>query len=422
MKQSPVLDRLAGRVLRRGLLAALSLSGAAAAAAPSVNVQHPPSPLPTATGRVLVYELNVYNFHSDACARLDDVAVHGGEAEAALALRHHGPVVAANALAYSAAMVPIPHPPGAAQPLDIPPGGGAIVFLHVPLANGKPAPASLRHVLTFTTCTAAAGAPQTVAYDMPLAAAPIVVGLPFQGAGWVAGDSVNAGGTHRRTVIPLRDGQGHPVTGQYHVPERYAIDWVKVDAQAQRAIGAVDQNASYLAYGQEILAVADGVVARTRDGMPDETPPHNPPDPSVDTAAGNYIMQDIGGGHYAFYAHLSPGSLRVGVGERVTRGQVIALLGNSGNSSEPHLHFHVSNSADPLMSEGVPFVFDHFQVTGQVDGMNEASGLFDEYLAHDPLPLHATMPQSFSVLTTEATRPTPPRLRPPPMLHPLGSY
>jgi murein DD-endopeptidase MepM/ murein hydrolase activator NlpD len=64
---------------------------------------------------------------------------------------------------------------------------------------------------------------------------------------------------------------------------------------------------------------------------------------------------DLGGGTYAFYAHLQPGSLRVKNGDRVTRGRVLGLLGNSGNSTEPHLHFHVSDGMSPLGSEGLPY-------------------------------------------------------------------
>ena len=77
-----------------------------------------------------------------------------------------------------------------------------------------------------------------------------------------------------------------------------------------------------------------------------------------ETVGGNHIVLDLGGGRYAFYAHLQPGSLKVKVGDRVTRGQVIGLVGNSGNSTEPHLHFHISDGVSPLGSEGLPYVLD----------------------------------------------------------------
>lgn len=171
-----------------------------------------------------------------------------------------------------------------------------------------------------------------------------------------------------------------------------------VDEDARRAQGQVERNASYLAFGKAIIAVADGVIARTRDGYPEQTPQHSPPNASMETAAGNYVMQDIGGGHFAFYAHLQPGSLRVKQGQRVKRGQVLALLGNTGNSTEPHLHFHVSSAQDPLLSEGLPYVFDRFEQTGRACGMNEASGMFDDYLQHAPMVRAARMPASFVVL------------------------
>ena len=71
-----------------------------------------------------------------------------------------------------------------------------------------------------------------------------------------------------------------------------------------------------------------------------------------ETIGGNHVVLDLGGGRFAFYAHLQPGSLKVKVGDRVTRGQIIGLVGNSGNSTEPHLHFHISNGVSPLGSEG----------------------------------------------------------------------
>jgi murein DD-endopeptidase MepM/ murein hydrolase activator NlpD len=83
---------------------------------------------------------------------------------------------------------------------------------------------------------------------------------------------------------------------------------------------------------------------------------------SLETLAGNYVVLDIGGNRFAFYGHLQTGSIRVEPGDRVRRGDVIALVGNSGNSTEPHLHFHVADGAANLSSEGMPYVIDAFEV------------------------------------------------------------
>ena len=79
------------------------------------------------------------------------------------------------------------------------------------------------------------------------------------------------------------------------------------------------------------------------------------------------MILSLRNGHYAFYAHLQPGSIRVKPGDRVRRGQVLGLLGNSGNSDAPHLHFHISNGNSPMGSEGVPFLFDSFEVLGSAE-------------------------------------------------------
>jgi murein DD-endopeptidase MepM/ murein hydrolase activator NlpD len=74
------------------------------------------------------------------------------------------------------------------------------------------------------------------------------------------------------------------------------------------------------------------------------------------------VIEDIGNGAYAFYAHVKPDTMKVYVGARVKRGQVLASLGNSGNSSEPHLHFHVISQPFPLTGNGLPYAFDHFSI------------------------------------------------------------
>ena len=83
---------------------------------------------------------------------------------------------------------------------------------------------------------------------------------------------------------------------------------------------------------------------------------------TLETIVGNFVVLDLGHGQFAYYAHLQPGSLRVKVGQRVKRGAVIALVGNSGSSFEPHLHFEVTTSPMAMRGEGVPYVIDDFTV------------------------------------------------------------
>src|SRR5262249_8373941 len=85
---------------------------------------------------------------------------------------------------------------------------------------------------------------------------------------------------------------------------------------------------------------------------------------TLDNVVGDYITLDLGRGHFAVYAHLQPGSLKVKVGDRVRAGQVLALLGNSGNSDAPHLHFHLVDANSPLGAEGIPYAFEQFDQLG----------------------------------------------------------
>jgi len=86
--------------------------------------------------------------------------------------------------------------------------------------------------------------------------------------------------------------------------------------------------------------------------------------------SGNFISLDLGHGRFATYEHLRPGSITVAKGDHVRVGQVIAEVGFSGDSTEPHLHFHVSDSAMPLEGEGLPYALDRFRVVGRVTDWN----------------------------------------------------
>lgn len=91
---------------------------------------------------------------------------------------------------------------------------------------------------------------------------------------------------------------------------------------------------------------------------------------TAENAGGNWIVVDIGGGHFAFYAHLQPHSLTVKAGDRVRPGEVLGRLGNSGNSTAPHLHFHLMDGPSPLASNGLPYELTHFSSPGTVTDLN----------------------------------------------------
>lgn len=180
---------------------------------------------------------------------------------------------------------------------------------------------------------------------------PLVVGAPLRGSVWFTGNGPGNNSIHRRA--------GLPVDGRISIAQRFAIDFLKVDG-GKRLDGDEKVNKSYYAYGNEVLAVSDGLVASIKDGIPENVPgvASRAVPMTMETLGGNFIVHDVGSGQYAFYGHLQPGSLRVKPGDRVKRGQVLGLLGNSGNSTEPHLHFHVMDGPSPLGSEGVPYLFE----------------------------------------------------------------
>ena len=117
----------------------------------------------------------------------------------------------------------------------------------------------------------------------------------------------------------------------------------------------------------------------------DNSPVGTLPPFSLETVGGNFVVVDIGKGRFAFYAHLQPGSLTVEVGDRVKLGQVLGLLGNSGNSDFPHLHFHVMDSPSPLESDGLPYEFTSFMSEGTLanggDVLTGGVAVFDPTLS-----------------------------------------
>ena len=103
------------------------------------------------------------------------------------------------------------------------------------------------------------------------------------------------------------------------------------------------------------MAVADGTVIERLDTL-DNQVPGRLPDPrtvNMNNVDGNHIVLDLGNGFFAFYAHLQKSSVLVKPGQRVKRAQILAKLGNTGNTSGPHLHFHIMDSPSVLGSNGL---------------------------------------------------------------------
>ncbi|MGB8800096.1 MAG: M23 family metallopeptidase [Candidatus Acidiferrales bacterium] len=187
----------------------------------------------------------------------------------------------------------------------------------------------------------------------------VVISSPLVGEDWVAAGGPSNTSAHRRALIPIN--------GHAYISQRFAIDWVQVYPDGKTYKGDPSDNKNYRAYGTEIHAVADGVVTQVGDGIPQNTPGAKSlaVPITLETIGGNHVIMEIGNGLFAFYAHMQPGSLRVKVGDKVTRGQVLGLLGNTGNSSEPHLHFQICSANSELGSEGLPYAFSSFEVQGK---------------------------------------------------------
>jgi hypothetical protein len=188
----------------------------------------------------------------------------------------------------------------------------------------------------------------------------IEIGPPLAGKGWVAlNGCCGVGGAHRAT--------GLPVNGGVYFGQRFAIDWMRLDDAGHLVKGDPADVRNYADYGADVLAVADGTVVSTLNTLEDQAP-GKMPDPATITLAnvnGNHVVLDLGGGVFAFYAHMRKGSVTVVPGQAVKRGQRLGKLGNTGNTSAPHLHFHLMEGPSVLGSNGIPYAIDSFALAGR---------------------------------------------------------
>lgn len=185
----------------------------------------------------------------------------------------------------------------------------------------------------------------------------LVVAPPLRGRGWVVGNGCCAESTsHRASVLA--------VNGGLHAGERFAIDFFQISPSGSLAVGPPDQLSSYPYFGDEVHSATRGTVVGVLDRLPDVPISLELPPIAAADAGGNHVVVAVGQGRFAYYAHLQPGSVRVEVGDRVSVGETLGLLGNSGNSNAPHLHFQLMDGPIPLASNGIPFRFSGFGSEG----------------------------------------------------------
>jgi murein DD-endopeptidase MepM/ murein hydrolase activator NlpD len=156
------------------------------------------------------------------------------------------------------------------------------------------------------------------------------------------------------------------MNGRLDPSEGFAINWIKIDRTGKAFQTDGKKAEDWLCYGVYVLAVASGIVVETMRDLPDEPPSVASTNLRVSEVARNHVLLDLGNGHYAMYAHLAPQSLTVHVGDRVKVGDKLGLLGNSGNTTGPHLHFQISDQPSTLDVTSLPFVFKTMVLEGSV--------------------------------------------------------
>jgi hypothetical protein len=362
-----------------------------------VMVPKPPTPVVIEGKRVLVYELHITNFGPSALT-LTGIQVFAGNGK-----QNTGAEAADKVADYSGqSLAELLHPldessqmamsdsaqvasAGNSAKLDI--GHRVIAFMYVPVALDVQISA-LRHRFLFEVAdpSRSKGTPNDEsALDGVMVPVlhqnPLVLSPPFKDGVWLAGNGPSNTSAHRRSVIAI--------DGRAYISQRFAIDWVMVGKNGNTFHDSRDRNENFWAYGQPVLAVADGEVTEVVDDIPDNIPGKLPV-VTVQNITGNHIIVRIAPDTYVMFAHLKQGSIQVRLHQKVKRGAQIAQVGNSGNTTGAHLHFQVTDDSSPLAAEGIPFVFDKFRFLGFGKDFEEDR--------HPDLPRSRTLPMDDSVV------------------------
>lgn len=198
--------------------------------------------------------------------------------------------------------------------------------------------------------------------------------FPLQGT-WSAFGAPSLNSHHRWTSI-----------------QEFAYDFIKIDSKGNSHVKNGSKLKHFYAYNQPVFSIGEGKVVSVYNKSPESNSNLKQPNETQEEHSnkarenqnkllkqgfefilGNHVIIEHPNGEYSYYMHLKPESIKVKIGEGVSRAQHIASLGHSGNSSEPHLHFQLSDSSNILKARGLPIVFQNI-------GDNEWSILYGEII------------------------------------------
>jgi hypothetical protein len=263
-------------------------------------------------------------------------------------------------------------------------GQSGVMYFDVSYAEGDRAPCTIA-LRVRTLQPEVKRLPESTVVSPPLKVSQqeaIVLAPPFKGDSWVDMNGCCLEiGPHRFVT--------NPVNGTLDPSEQFAVDWIKVNAQGKafRTDGKTSED--WLCYGVELLAVAPGTVIESVRDMLDVPPGAAPTNLTIAEFTGNHVTLDLGNGRYAVYAHMAPHSVTVHVGDQVKTGDKLGLLGNSGNTTGPHLHFQISDRPSTLDTTALPFVFERMVLQGRTSADMDDMEIFS--IKGTPLPMNSTV-------------------------------
>ncbi len=292
----------------------------------------------------IVYELELAN-HLSRSVRVDSISAR------------NGPTLFTLRRAELRESMALRDDPGTPT-LSVPKSAVAVVWMNVPVSGRSVSP-SIVH--TFDVSVLTAGREKQISYTGAFTHVegrpPIDLTPPLVGRGWVTFGGC-CGAPH--------EGSLEAVNPKLDFAHRFATEWS--DTSGGRFVnGDPEHDADWVSYGKPVIAVAGGFVSTVVGDLPDQIPgqPHAVPS---NGALGNRIVLRLDDGRFAVYGHLRAGSARVGRGEHVYPGEEIAEVGNSGDSSVPHLYFELHGAS----GGEIPFVLHKFSSIGEIPPLDSS--------------------------------------------------